>query len=341
MTLVVADRAATAAGLALGFGLDQLLGDPRRGHPVAGFGSLAAWLERRTYAARESAGVLHVGLLVGASTALGVAVDRRTADRPMLRLVVTAAASWTVLGGRSLQREAQTIGHQLAREDLTAARRQLRNLAGRDPAQLSPDEIARACVESVAENTSDAVVGPLLWGALAGVPGLLGYRAVNTLDAMVGHRSPRYRRFGWAAARLDDAANWVPARLSGGLAALLAPLVDGRPDDAWRAWRRDAAQHPSPNAGVVEAAFAGALGIRLGGTNVYGGVAEDRGTLGAGRPVTAADIRPAARLSLLVGGAATVVAMAVALTIGPDRRGGGRSGAGRPVWRPFFRGSAR
>ena len=128
------------------------------------------------------------------------------------------------------------------------------------PAELGPDEIARATVESVAENTSDAVVAPLLWGAVAGVPGLLGYRAVNTLDAMIGHRSPRYERFGWAAARLDDLANWVPARVAGLAAAVAAPLVGGSPAVALRAVRRDAGQHPSPNAGVVEAAFAGALG---------------------------------------------------------------------------------
>jgi adenosylcobinamide-phosphate synthase len=238
-----------------------------------------------------------------------------------------------VLGGRSLQREAQTLGRQLSEEDLAAARRQIRNLVGRDPSGLDAGELSRACVESVAENTSDAVVAPLFWGAALGLPGLLGYRAVNTLDAMVGHRSPRYRRFGWAAARLDDAANWLPARICGLLTVLVAPAVHGRSADAWRAWRRDASQHPSPNAGVVEAAFAGALGVRLGGTNVYAGVAEDRGTLGGTRPVAAADIGRAARLSLLVSTAALGVAVAGALKIrtsivpGPHSCGvSGRSG---------------
>ena len=186
-------------------------------------------------------------------------------------------------------------------------------------------------MESVAENTSDAVVAPLFWGAVAGVPGLLAYRAVNTLDAMVGHRSPRYHRFGWAAARLDDAANWLPARACGLLTVLVAPAVGGRPADAWRAWRRDAAQHPSPNAGVVEAACAGALGVRLGGTNVYAGVAEDRGTLGDARPVEVADIGRAARLSLLVGAAAAGVAVAVSLVSAHSTRARPRHAVPRPL----------
>jgi adenosylcobinamide-phosphate synthase len=315
VSLAARSRTATALGLALGFGLDELLGDPRRLHPVAGFGTLAARVERRSYADRRTAGLRHVGLLVGASAGLGTALAAATRHRPLLRLLVTTAATWTVLGGRSLQREAQTLARQLAADDLPAARRQIRNLVGRDPSSLDAADLARACVESVAENTSDAVVAPLFWGAVAGLPGLLGYRAVNTLDAMVGHRSPRYRRFGWAAARLDDGANWLPARVCGLLTVAVAPAVGGLPGDAWRAWRRDASQHPSPNAGVVEAAFAGALGVRLGGTNVYGGVAEDRGTLGDARPVEVADIGRAARLSLLVSAAAAGVAVAGALKI--------------------------
>jgi adenosylcobinamide-phosphate synthase len=313
MTLAAPRRRATALGLALGFALDQALGDPRRLHPVAGFGALAARLEERSYADHRAAGVLHVGLLAGSSAGLGTALAAVTRGRPRLRLAAVAVATWTVLGGRSLQREAQTLGRQLGDGDLAAARHQIRNLVGRDPSALDAAGLARACVESVAENTSDAVVAPLFWGAVAGLPGLLAYRAVNTLDAMVGHRSPRYHRFGWAAARLDDAANWLPARVCGLLTVLVAPAVGGRPADTWRAWQEDAARHPSPNAGVVEAAFAGALGVRLGGTNVYDGVIEDRGTLGGTRPVAVADIRRAARLSLLVSTAAAGVAVAFAL----------------------------
>ena len=268
-------------------------------------------------------------------------LDKLMGRLPLSEQTLSRIATWTVLGGRSLQREAGVIAAQLDRGDLAAARRQLRNLVGRDPSQLDADEIARACVESVAENTSDAVVAPLFWGAVAGVPGLLAYRAVNTLDAMVGLRSPRYRRFGWAAARLDDVANWVPARLCGLLTLLVAPAVAGSARAGWLAWRRDAARHPSPNAGVVEAAVAGVLGVRLGGTNVYEGVAEDRGTLGGARPVTAADIAPAARLSLLVGAASAAVAVATALRNDPQTRRIGHIRAVWSLWGSLFRAVGR
>lgn len=300
-------------GLVLGWLADQALGDPRRGHPVAAFGRVAGALERRTYADRRVAGIVHVGVLVGATMLLGRVAGRLGPRRTGTELVLAAAATWTVLGGRSLDREAAAIARLLAADDLAGARWSIRNLVGRDPSHLDADELARACVESLAENTSDAVVAPLIWGAIAGVPGLLGYRAVNTLDAMIGHRSRRYRRFGWAAARIDDVANWLPARLSAALATLAAPLVSGSPTRALATVRRDAGRHPSPNAGVVESAFAGGLGVRLGGTNVYGGSldqggqAEDRGTLGDGAAVTAADIVRTRRLARAVGLGALVV----------------------------------
>ena len=310
------EHVASAAGLALGCAADRVLGDPRRCHPVAGFGQLAKALEHRVYADDRCAGVTYTATLVGGTVAGGILLDRLSRRRPVLRVVLTAVATGAVLGGRSLQREATVIAQQLADDDLAAARRQIRNLVGRDPGRLDATEIARACVESVAENTSDAVIAPLLWGGVAGIPGLLGYRAVNTLDAMVGHRSPRYRRFGWAAARLDDVANWVPARLSGALTVALAPVVHGSRRKAWAAVRRDAGQHPSPNAGVVEAAFAGALGIRLGGRNVYGGQVEDRGTLGRGRVVAGNDIDRAARLSVAISVAAAGLAVALRAGVG-------------------------
>jgi adenosylcobinamide-phosphate synthase len=164
-------------------------------------------------------------------------------------------------------------------------------------------------VESLAENASDAVVAPLLWGAFAGLPGLLGYRAVNTLDAMIGHRTPRYLRFGWAAARLDDLANWVPARAAALAAAAWAPVIGGTAGKAIGVVRRDAGQHPSPNAGVVEAAFAGALDVCLGGRNVYHGTIEDRGILGDGRAVQVADIARASRLVNAVSLSAVIIAV--------------------------------
>ena len=170
-------------------------------------------------------------------------------------------------------------------------------------------------IESVAENTSDAVVAPLLWGVVAGIPGLVAYRAVNTLDAMVGHRSARYLRFGWASARLDDVANWIPARVTAALTAACAPLVTGTsPVTVMRTIRRDGGRHPSPNAGRCEAAFAAALGVRLGGRNVYGGVAEARPQLGQdGHPPESEDIRRAIMLSRAVTVSATALAVLVVL----------------------------
>ena len=295
-----------AAGLALGVVADAVLGDPAHGHPVAGFGRLVAGLERRLYADAVAPGAALVGLAVAGPVLTGLAVEELGRRRPLLGLVGTAAATWAVLGGTSLRREATALADALERGDLEAARARLPNLCGRDPAHLDEQEIARASVESVAENTSDAVVGPLVWGAIAGLPGLVGYRAVNTLDAMVGHRSERYQAFGWAAARLDDAANLVPARLT----ALLTVLAAKRPRQAAAAWWRDGHRHPSPNAGQCEAAFAGALGIRLGGRNTYAGRVEDRPHLNeAGRPPEPPDIRAAARLSTVVSLAALAIAI--------------------------------
>jgi adenosylcobinamide-phosphate synthase len=171
-------------------------------------------------------------------------------------------------------------------------------------------------VESVAENTVDAVVAPALWAVALGAIGAVAYRGVNTLDAMVGHRSDRYRNYGWAAARLDDLANWVPARMT---AALVAAVRPGRAAAIWRAVRSDAGSHPSPNAGVAEAAFAAALGLRLGGTNRYGGRVEVRPPLGDGRPAGPSDIRAAARLSRDV-----TLALAAALAAPAAAGRGGR-----------------
>jgi adenosylcobinamide-phosphate synthase len=301
----------TAVGLAGGMALDALLADPRRAHPVAAFGSLAARAEDRVYRDSRPVGAGYALALTGAAAGLGLALSRN-ARRPGSRAAVTAVATWAVVGGTTLRREARAMHQLLDDGELDAARARLSHLCGRDPSALDVPGLARATVESVAENTSDAVVGPLFWGAVAGVPGLLGYRAVNTLDAMIGHRSPRYGRFGWAAARLDDVANLGPSRITSALTVLLAPAVDGRRGAAWRAWRRDGRKHPSPNAGPVEAAFAGALGRTLGGEISYGGRVEGRPLLGDGPAPSVDDIPRAARLSALVGLAAGGLAVAVA-----------------------------
>jgi adenosylcobinamide-phosphate synthase len=302
-----------AVGLLAGWLADLVFADPRRGHPVAGFGAVAGAMERRIYRDARLAGVAHVGTQMGAVILLAVAVERIAARLGFpARTAALAAATWSALGGTSLLRTVSDMSDRLAAEDIGAARRLLPSLCGRDPDALDRDGLALAALESLAENSSDAQVAPLFWAAVGGVPGALGYRAINTLDAMVGYRSPRYARFGWAAARLDDLANIVPARVTATLVVVSAPLVGGSPAGAVRAWRRDAARHPSPNAGVVEAAFAGALGVRLGGPTRYPHGLEIRPTLGDGPQPHIADLRRAVALSRLVQTAAAALAIASA-----------------------------
>src|SRR4051794_24921353 len=200
-----------AYGAAAGLLGDLLLGDPRRGHPVAVFGRAATAVERLLWRDHRGWGALHTAVCAGSAVAVGAVAQRAVRSSPAASVALTAAATWAVVGGTSLAREARTIGRALERGDVEGARERLPHLCGRDPQALDADGVARAVVESVAENTSDAVVGALVWGALGSVPGLLGFRAVNTLDAMVGHRSPRYARYGWASARLDDVAGWPGA----------------------------------------------------------------------------------------------------------------------------------
>lgn len=296
-----------ASGLLLGYVADQLFGDPRRLHPVAGFGQVAAALETRMYADSRDRGAAYWVVLVGGATGAGVLAERLSRRRPVLRTVLTAAATWAVLGARSLDREAGAV-EELSRTDLPAARQRLTHLVGRDTSTLDESGIARAVVESVAENTSDAVISSLVWGGAAGIPGLLAHRAANTLDAMVGHRNERYLRFGWASARADDLLNLPGSRLTAVLATALGP----NPGAALAIWRRDAGAHPSPNAGPVEAAFAGSLGITLGGTNVYGDRIENRVLLGSGRAAALDDIAGARRLATRVDVIALLVAAALA-----------------------------
>lgn len=308
------DRVSDAVGLVAGYALDAAFGDPRRFHPVAGFGTAAAALERGLYAPHRAAGAVFTGVAVGMPVLAGVAASMLTRGSPVPRAILMAAVTWTVLGGRTLRREAHLMAGHLEHADLDAARGRLSHLCGRDPTTLDGAELARATVESVAENTSDAVVAPLVWGAACGLPGLLGYRAANTLDAMVGHRSARYARFGTASARLDDLLNLVPSRVTGLLTIAAAPLVHGRPGEALRVWRRDRNDHPSPNAGQCESAMAGALGVRLGGRNRYFGRTEVRPFLGDGPRPTAGHLRRAARLSGAVGAAAAMMAAGIVLT---------------------------
>jgi adenosylcobinamide-phosphate synthase len=282
-----------AVALLAGLALDELLGDPSRLHPVAGFGRTAERLERVLYRPTRAAGAVHTGVAVAVPT-LAAALVQRRAGRPG---ALTAVALAATLGGRTLRRTAARMADLLDAGDLDAARALAPALVSRRAEALDGPGLARAALESLAENTADAVAGPLLWAAVAGAPGAVAYRAANTLDAMVGYRTGAYARFGWAAARLDDAANWPVARLTAAATVVAAPLAGGRADGALRAWRRDGHRHPSPNAGRVEAAFAGALGVRLGGATPYAEGVEARPHLGDGPAPTTADVRCAARLS--------------------------------------------
>jgi len=276
----------------LGILADVVLGEPpRRMHPVAAFGSFMSAVERGIYRDDRRAGAAYT--VIG--TAIGVGGGL---------IVRRSLATYLAVAARSLWTEAANVQRALDGGHLDVARARLPALVGRDPSALDEKEVARATVESVAENTVDAIVAPALWAAVAGGPGALGYRAVNTLDAMVGHHSARYEHFGWPSARLDDGLNWVPARVTAALVCVVRP---SKATDIWRAARRQAPQHPSPNAGVAEAAFAAALGLRLGGENRYGDRVEVRPPLGTGRPPEPADIRRAITLSQHVTLALTAV----------------------------------
>jgi adenosylcobinamide-phosphate synthase len=288
--------AARPLGAAAGLALDRLLPEPPGAvHPVVLFGLVMTLLERRLHRDHKGAGLVHAS----AGLALGLAVGAAVRS--------TTVATTSAVAGRALGQAAHDVGRALDVGDLERARALLPALVGRDPSGLDEGELARAAVESVAENTVDAVVAPALWAAVAGAPGALGYRAVNTLDSMVGHRSARYANYGWASARLDDAVAWVPARLTAALVALVRPRA-ARP--IWTAVRTQAPAHPSPNAGVAEAAFAAALGVRLGGRNRYGERSEERVALGTGRATHPRDIDDAVRLSRDV-----TAALAGALTV--------------------------
>lgn len=305
-----------AVGLGLGLLADAVLGDPRRWHPVAGVGQLAAGIERAIYAPRRISGALHLAAVALPLTA-GALLAYRLIPQRAGRIVLCGALTWAALGARSLQGEAAALGSQLSSGDVDGARERIPNLVGRDPATLDAPGMARAAIESVAENTADAAVGPLFWGALTGPAGVVGYRVVNTLDAMVGHHSSRYERFGYAAARLDDLVGLVPARLTAALAALLAARVGGDRGEAWRVWRRDAASHPSPNAGPCEASFAGALGIRLGGPTAYPYGLSARPWHGDGPDPAPADVQRAVRLSREITYTAALLCSVAALGLGP------------------------
>ncbi|WP_141821205.1 CobD/CbiB family cobalamin biosynthesis protein [Ornithinimicrobium humiphilum] len=306
-----------ALGVALGLLLDRTLGEPpTRWHPVARFGTAMQAVEGRLYADSRPRGVLHAAIGVGLGAGGGLLLRRTLGPTAS-----TAAAVWIAGAGRMLRSTAADIERHLVADDLDGARAALPSLVGRDPSALDSSGVCAAVVESLAENTVDAVVAPALWGLVGGAPGALAHRATNTMDAMVGHRSPRHLRYGWASARLDDGMAWVPARA---LAALVAALAPSRAAEVARLVRRDAPAHPSPNAGVAETAVAAALGVELGGPLSYAGRVEDRPRLGDGPRPVPADVNRARRLVdhaelALVGACLAVAATDALLTRRPRR----------------------
>ncbi len=294
--MVTAGRASSAA---LGIVADRVFGEPPiRPHPVSLFGRLMRTSEAKLWADNRVSGMAHAAFGIGVGAGVGALAH------------TTAGSTYLAVAGKALDQAAADVETALLADDLDRARGLLPALVGRDPSGLDAGEMARATIESLAENTIDAVVAPALWAALAGGAGALGYRATNTLDAMVGHHSARYEQFGWASARLDDAANWVPARVGAVLVVVVRPGAAGA---IGRAVRDDAPGHPSPNGGVIEAAFAAALGLRLGGTSRYGDRVEKRPPLSDGKPPTPADIAAARTLARDVG--LTLAAMLAAASM--------------------------
>ncbi|MGL5406996.1 MAG: adenosylcobinamide-phosphate synthase CbiB [Propionibacteriaceae bacterium] len=301
--------ATRGAAVALGIIIDTYVGDPQRWHPVAGFGNWALWLEKRCWADSVTRGTLFWTTAVAPVAIGGWVLEQLSRRHRLTYLAATALSTWACVGATSLAREGMIMSDLLEAGDLSQSRARLSHLCGRLADDLSSSELTRAAVESIAENANDAVVAPIFWVAIAGIPGIVTHRAINTLDAMIGHHNSRYENFGATSARLDDAAAWISARITGTLGCLCARTVSGDPIQAWKIMLRDANQHPSPNGGWCESAWAGALNVTLGGRNVYsGGRVEDRGLLGDGPRPEPADARRAAKLLRAVTVGATALA---------------------------------
>jgi len=262
-----------AIAMLIALALDAAIGWPawlfaRIGHPVTWIGGLITWLDRRlntgSAARQRRAGVATCGLVVGVAAGAGLALVL-VLPQGWVGAVLAGVLAWPFVAARSMYQHVADVAGPLAAGNMDGARRAVAMIVGRDPARLDHAGIARAATESLAENTSDGIVAPLFWGLVAGLPGIAAYKAANTLDSMIGHRTPRHVDFGWASARFDDLVNLVPARLTG----VLFALVSARPRVALGCMFRDARRHRSPNAGWPEAAMAGALGVRLSGPRVY------------------------------------------------------------------------
>lgn len=315
----------------LGYLIDGAAGEPPPGlHPTVWMGRAAAAVERaarrvcRTPLALRWAGAALVLAVAGGAAAAGWAIVAAAGrlGGAWAETIASGALISTAIARRGLGQAGRAVHGPLAAGRLAEARRRLADIVGRDTGRLPAEEVARGTVESVAENTSDAVVAPLLYAFLGGAPLALAYRAVNTLDAMVGYRDDRYRHFGWAAARLDDLANLLPSRLTGGLMVPAARLTGLDWRAAWQVMRRDARRHPSPNAGYPETAAAGALGVRLGGRSAYGGEASFRPYLGeGGRSASPDDVLAVVRLMDATSHLALLLGLALCLGVASTKGG--------------------
>jgi adenosylcobinamide-phosphate synthase len=305
-----------ALALLLAVLLDALAGDPRwLPHPIRWMGLAVergeAWMRALPLPLVMGGGLLAVGLILGTYAAASTIIVLASRCHPLLGFLLNVVLLFYCLSTRSLAEAAKGVWQVLVRGDLAAARRTVAMIVGRETAELDEAGVARAAVETVAENLVDGIMAPLFWAAVGGAPLALAYKMTNTLDSMVGYKNDRYRAFGKVAAKIDDLANWLPARLSLPLISLAASALDRRGAAAWRQARRDGRRHSSPNAGWPEAAFAGALEIWLGGPNRYHGKWVHKPTIGKGlRRVRANDIlracdlmgRTALRAAVLAGG---------------------------------------
>jgi adenosylcobinamide-phosphate synthase len=312
-----------AVVLCCAYAIDVVVGDPEWfPHPVRAMGRLiaageAAAAPRRHAPVRNlvQGAVVTVVVVVVTAAAAVLALRALRLVHPGVALVSEVLLAWTVLATGSLLTEARRVIHALDCGDIVSARGQLARIVGRDTAALTEPEIARGVIETLAESTCDAIVAPLCYLVAGGVPAALAYKAVNTLDSMIGHREPPYTYFGRVAARLDDIANFIPARLAAAAIAIAAACTGESSAGAVRVWRRDHANHDSPNAGHPEAAMAGALGVRLGGTNSYDGVPATKALLGAESPApTIAAARAACRIVTAASLVSFIAAVLVVLT---------------------------
>ncbi|MCK1318191.1 adenosylcobinamide-phosphate synthase [Bradyrhizobium sp. GM2.2] len=310
-----------AGAMAVAMVVDALLGWPswlfaRIGHPVTWLGGLISAIDTSWNrpsdppAFRRAAGLAGALVVIALAVALGW-VLQSLLPLGLIQLVLVGVLAWPLIALRSLHDHVVAVANPTRAGDIAAAREAVSRIVGRDPAALDEAGIARAAIESLAENASDGIVAPVFWGALFGLPGILGYKAINTLDSMIGHRSERHEAFGWAAARIDDVANFIPARLTGLLFVLLAP----RRSEALSCMTRDARRHRSPNAGWPEAAMAGALSVRLSGPRIYHGSITNEPWLNeAARDPLAADIDRGLtvyrRTMLLLAGILAILAFA-------------------------------